>query len=110
MDILSFTGDLFNGAIETDVGRISWSFDDDCICSENFGVNSTHNLKELVGQSIINFDFEISDNQQEHNDAELRFNMEDKTVVITFYNEHNGYYEHNLDIYVDDKLKWNVSL
>jgi hypothetical protein len=32
------------------------------------------------------------------------------TWTIEFYNNHNGYYSHNLDIKIDGRTKWNLSL
>jgi hypothetical protein len=32
------------------------------------------------------------------------------TWTIEFYNRHNGYYTHNLDVKIDGQTKWNLSL
>ena len=36
--------------------------------------------------------------------------LDSNTWTIEFYNNHNGYYSHNLDVKIDGLTKWNLSL
>jgi hypothetical protein len=36
--------------------------------------------------------------------------LDSNTWTIEFYNYHNGYYSHNLDVKIDGLTKWNLSL
>ena len=36
--------------------------------------------------------------------------LDSGTWTIEFYNYHNGYYSHNLDVKIDGVTKWNLSL
>ena len=36
--------------------------------------------------------------------------LDSNTWTIEFYNYHNGYYSHNLDVKIDGVTKWNLSL
>lgn len=36
--------------------------------------------------------------------------LNSNTWTIEFYNYHNGYYSHNLDVKIDGVTKWNLSL
>lgn len=127
----------FWGVIETDMCYFSWKYDSELKCCEDFGVQIDYPLSELEGKKFRNLDFDSSsatltiylDNDEDDNDdvmdlvKELVDNKRSITrkelsesikavnsVTIRFYNEHNGYYCHNLDILVDGSLKWNLAL
>lgn len=95
----------FNVTIKTDVGEIKWSFDDRQRCCEKFGVELSQPLEDLVGKRFINVDFDCY-----NLNAILTLRLEDGDWTANFYNRHNGYYAHNLDIIIDGKTKWNISL
>jgi len=124
--------DGFTGKMSfVDQTEISWAFDKDNSCCEYFGVIIDD--PKLVGKTLVKFDLTQSDlifNREIHKNAfsfsdwfkvdfqdgdtphgqTLKFEFTDgSSWSIVFFNEHNGYYEHNLDVFENGKLKWNVS-
>ncbi len=115
--ITSVSGNGFKGEVENSVGKISWVYDERGNCCEDFGVNLTGDLTSLEGKNMINFSFQTITKKpkqaygNETYTAILTFKLENENdFVIEFYNCQNGFYCHNLDIFVDEKLKYNVSL
>ena len=114
--IYSVKGDLFEGTIKTDVGEISWKYDREGQCCENYGVDVSNNdFSWLEGKKMINFDLQESFKDLQYGDSDnhaiLKLQLENNEVwTIDFSNCHNGYYSHNLDIFVDGQIKWNLAL
>lgn len=106
--------DIFDATIKTDIGEIRWTFESDRSCCECFGVELSQPLASLVGKKLINIDFndvsEKDDSWTYTNTGILTIKLEDGDWTARFYNIHNGYYAHNLDIIIDGKTKWNISL
>lgn len=107
-------GDLFSGRIVSEEFIIEWHYDKEELCCEDFGVMTTfgHDLKDLIGKSLSN-EIELDDFAgDEGGECTLKLG---KDLSIDFYNWHNGYYTHNLDILVMDKYgmiihDWNVPI
>ena len=124
----------FYGEIITDMCKIHWVYESYQQCCEDFGVIFSRPLSEIEGKRFKNIEFDdniltiycvepddddITDNVYEFLKQRTKTTREDLIsyfandsyqVQIKFYNHHNGYYTHNLDIFIDDKLKWNVAI
>jgi hypothetical protein len=138
--ILSVDGDGFWGSIKTEMGEIEWSYESSSKCCETFGTNMSHPLSYLTNRKFINISFddngfsailklkleeeedfpreklyEFLDTNQDNMISTRAFksfcdSIDSNTWTIEFYNHHNGYYSHNLDVKIDGVTKWNLSL
>lgn len=116
----------FYVSIKTDMCTIEWRYESGSKCCERFGVKMSHPTEWLIGKKFKNVTFddstlvihlEMDDLRQYlqdllqsgHKITEENLTNFDKWT-IEFYNHHNGYYCHNLDIFIDEKLVWNLSL
>lgn len=108
--------------------EISWKFENESCCCERYGVIFDDCSYKLVGKTIDKFDLiqtSLVVDRTIHNikgiDFQngytfdlvyiLKFDFTDgSSWSIIFYNEHNGYYDHNLDIFENGKIKWNVTI
>lgn len=112
--------------IETDMCSIEWRYESAPKCCEKFGIKMSKPTNWLIGKKFKNVTFcdttltihlEETDLRQYLKDLLQRDNeITEKDLTnldewtIEFYNKHNGYYCHNLDILIDGKIKWNVSI
>uniref|UniRef100_A0A6C0JWT2 Uncharacterized protein n=1 Tax=viral metagenome TaxID=1070528 RepID=A0A6C0JWT2_9ZZZZ len=96
----------FYGKITTDVYEIEWRFSQESQCCERPTVVFSQDINWLQGKKISSFDFNVYNRY-----AELILIIEDNdNFEVRFQNDHNGYYPHNLDIYIDGNIKWNTAL
>lgn len=117
--------DGFYGRIETTTDKIEWQYEKWSKCCERISVVITYGDREpdftpirksncseiedlLVGKKIITYDFEPDVRGQY---ANLTFRLDEgPDLVILFRNIHNGYYVHNVDVLVNDEIRWNAAL
>lgn len=107
---------IFSATIYTDIGEIKWVFESDSNCCEEFSIILDTTLSDLIGKQFVNVDLETECTEKDDFSKStksailiLKLN-EDKIWKARFFNYHNGYYSHNLDIFIDGKIKWNVAL
>lgn len=117
LDVIILEGG-FLGEIVTEQFTLKWVYEDEYRCCERFYVN-VHGIILLRNQYLIKYQmndvnyvkspgkgFDIVVNA----DVDIIFKTDKYIFKVGFYNQHNGYYSHNLDVYIDDELKWNVSI
>lgn len=128
----------FSVLIRTDIGDIGWWYDDHQSCCEDFGITMSQPLSWLIGRKFISISLDdLTNHETEYyneysNRAILTLKLESEDIenlpqidnlvkskireylwdtwTIEFYNNHNGYYSHNLDVKIDGRTKWNLSL
>lgn len=119
--ILEFNVDEFTGVIKTDKHIIKWEYDSVGNCCESFGGYFDEESCFLkIGSEIVDIDIEelrkncnidhMCCNDGDMNGVNLIITMSNGDYKYFFYNCHNGYYTHNLDVYVDEEIKFNVAL
>ena len=136
IDINDTRKEGYNVVIITDIGNIEWWYDDDQNCCEDFGIDMSQSLSWLIGRKFISISLVDLNKDTDYGDYNnrailtLKLEREDienlpqidnlvkskireylwDTWTIEFYNNHNGYYSHNLDIKIDGRTKWYLSL
>lgn len=138
--ILSIDGeDGFSVCIKTDIGEIRWNYESTSRCCERFGVEMSQPLSWLIDRKFENISLDVEegnrailtlkleelgtvnireqlksflDERKEVSPKDLNqfADLTDNKWTIEFYNYHNGYYSHNLDVVIDGTRKWNLSL
>ena len=138
--IISVDGDGFWGTIKTEIGEIEWSYESSSKCCEQFGTNMSQPLSYLTNRKFVNIslddngcsatlkltfekeeefpreklyeflDTNTNDMISTKNLVDFCDSLDSNTWTIEFYNYHNGYYSHNLDVKIDGVIKWNLSL
>jgi hypothetical protein len=117
--VIDVNGTKFEGYLVTNQYTVKWDYDKKENCCEIFGVNMpTEDLTTWIGKEITQTKiiFECINNSTSNYDdegAEWMLKLSDD-IWLVFYNFHNGYYTHNLDILItqgDKELhKWNVAI
>ncbi len=92
-------------------GTIRWNFEDGRQCCERPSVDVNFDLNSLKGEDLIWYYLSVIDYPNiEYSKAILIFHVNTESKTIIFRNYHNGYCPHNLDIYENNVLKYNVSI
>ena len=108
--IISFVGDAFAGEIVTSNHKIRWEFEREY----QYGEYTEATIrKEFVENDKLYPIDQISLEDGIWVEIDMTYSAILKlsnTHSIEFENTHNGYYCHELEVYIDDKLKWQVSL
>ena len=129
--MISYTAieqDGFIGKIVFGTTTLEWKYDSESRCCENFGVLFVPFDHNVLDKAIDKFDLfadkiTIDKTRPEHANSgfvdgetiedvqTLWLGFTDGTsYTISFYNIHNGYYSHNLDIIVNGSVHWNVAI
>lgn len=116
----SFPNDKFEGRIRTCNHLIEYYYEVSQNCCEDFEVCSYPDELSLVGRSLKFDQIDLVENGNciidftGNNFAysySLILPLDGKEVVtITFFNSHNGYCAHNLNVKIDGQYKWNVAI
>jgi outer membrane cobalamin receptor len=108
MRIIRVRGGPFDGSITTHRAKYEWYYSREQKCCESFGADFEGDFSELYGKFLLNVDLQYENSSSE---ATLVFDLSNDTQFkIRFYNRHNGYYTHTLNVYKNDKIIYNVSL
>jgi len=104
-----------NGYIELSSGLlIAWKFDTNIQCSETVGQYiSSKSIKseDMVGAGLLKYDIEDRGNGDYKNaKCALIFETTAGRYIHKFYNCHNGWYSHNLDVFENDDRVMNKCL
>lgn len=116
------------GYVLTDKGnKYEWRFDGTRDCCEDFEVEMdcySIEQEDLIGSKIKSINIEtfkesypILNYEPPYNDPTVHYyygavilQLQFGKYIVNYYNGHNGYYCHNLDIIVNGKIKMNVAL
>lgn len=80
-------------------------------CYEKWGVYTKFNLNDFIGAEYYGMDVkeEIRDKYDEMRILSVKINTNKGTIIINLYNEHNGYYHHDVYIQCETGIK-NLSI
>lgn len=98
--------DGFNGSFTFgDDETLSWYYSNYQKCCEKAYVE--YDSQNINGKTITDYELDFTGG----NEAHLNLTFSDGSIwCCRFYNNHNGYYTHNLTIYVNGNEKWNVAI
>lgn len=113
--IENFSNTEFKGLIRTKSATYTWTMSDTLKCCESIWANYK-SVPDLTGSVFkrINLEFHkpvpIGDNGSYLSYCFLQIWVDDKYYDITFNNQHNGYYSHNVILYINGKLLHKLSI
>lgn len=119
--------DMYDGyLIETTHRKIEFLISNSQYCCESWGYTSTSdNLEEFIGSEFLDMSTVCSDDGMnrfkskldlltyEHvteNAEFITLNTSVGELVFAIYNSHNGYYGHEVNIKIDNKITHNYKL
>lgn len=74
-------------------------------CCEKFGVHTNSVLTDFIGSEYHSIDIQsVKSNREDYDEMvtmEICIHTNKGTITIKFYNEHNGYYTH--DVYIESE-------
>lgn len=76
-------------------------------CCENFGVYTENELNDFIGAQYysVNVENDILNDNDGMNTIKICINTSKGKINIQFYNEHNGYYCHDVFIQTENGIK-----
>ena len=75
--------------------------DQEC-CESVYITDGKNEMRELVGYKIVDATCEVSEGESEYGSAtktDFTFKTDEKTVVLRWFGESNGYYSESVDFY-----------